>query len=93
MTTLCRSELFWNAPYRFPSTRAVDPLGFDALREAMSNDLVPFLNGAPTHAEHYVTNSDAFAVRREDQRGAVWNGEGSRESWKGLRGRNDAGDT
>jgi hypothetical protein len=54
MTTLSRSELFWNAPYRFSSTRAVDPLGFDALREAMSNVLVPFLTGATTHAEHYV---------------------------------------
>jgi hypothetical protein len=54
MATPSRSELFWNAPYRFSSTRAVDPLGFDAFREAMSNVLVPFLTGATTHAEHYV---------------------------------------
>jgi hypothetical protein len=47
-------ELFWNKPYRLESTRAVDPLGFDALREAMSNVLVPFLTGATRHAEHYV---------------------------------------
>lgn len=49
-----RSELFWNEPYRFESTRAVDPLGFDALREAMADVLVPFLTGGTRHAEHYV---------------------------------------
>jgi hypothetical protein len=54
MPILSRSELFWNAPHRFSSTRAVDPLGFDALREAMSNVLVPFLTGSTTHAEHYI---------------------------------------
>lgn len=54
MATFSRSRLFWNSPYQFSSTRAVDPLGFDALREAMSNVLVPFLTGATTHAEHYV---------------------------------------
>ena len=48
------SELFWNAPHQLASTRAVDPLGFDALREAMSNVLAPFLTGATRHAEHYV---------------------------------------
>ena len=30
------------------------PSGFDALREAMSNVLAPFLTGATRHAEHYV---------------------------------------
>ncbi|BAU49569.1 hypothetical protein SVA_3021 [Sulfurifustis variabilis] len=49
-----RSELFWNEPYRFVSTRPIDPLGFDALREAMANVLAPFLTGATRHAEHYV---------------------------------------
>lgn len=48
------SEFFWNAPHAFETSRAVDPLGFDALREAMSNVLVPFLTGATRHAEHYV---------------------------------------
>jgi len=48
------SELFWNAPHVFEGVRAVDPLGFDALREAMSNVLVPYLTGATRHAEHYV---------------------------------------
>lgn len=49
-----RSECFWNKPYRFESTRAVDPLGFDALREVMANVLAPLLSGATRHAEHYV---------------------------------------
>ena len=48
------SELFWNAPHVFEGVRAIDPLGFDALREAMSNVLVPYLTGATRHAEHYV---------------------------------------
>ena len=48
------SEVFWNAPHQLEFTRAVDPLGFDALREAMSNVLAPFLTGATRHAEHYV---------------------------------------
>ncbi len=48
------SQIFWNARHELASTRAVDPLGFDALREAMSNVLAPFLTGATRHAEHYV---------------------------------------
>ena len=40
------SDLFWNAPSRVSSERANDPLGFDALREAMADVLVPFLTGA-----------------------------------------------
>ena len=48
------SLLFWNRPYVFSPERAIDPLGFDALREAMSNVLVPYLTGATTHAEHYI---------------------------------------
>src|SRR6266404_6821168 len=54
MKSAARSELFWNAPHKFESTRAVDPLGFDALREAMSNVLAPCLTGATRHAEHYI---------------------------------------
>lgn len=54
MSLVSRSELFWNAPHKFELVRAVDPLGFDALREAMSNVLAPFLTGATRHAEHYV---------------------------------------
>ena len=54
MKTASRSELFWNAPYSLESGRAVDPLGFDALRESMSNVLAPFLTGSTQHAEHYV---------------------------------------
>src|SRR5689334_19146518 len=49
-----RSELFWNAAFPLESTRAVDPLGFDALREAMANLLAPFLTAGTRHAEHYV---------------------------------------
>jgi hypothetical protein len=48
------SLLFWNSPPAFSLEGAIDPLGFDALREAMSNFLVPYLTGATSHAEHYI---------------------------------------
>ncbi len=35
-------------------TRAVDPLGFDALREAMADELVPLLTGATRDADEYL---------------------------------------
>jgi len=54
MKSAVHSELFWNEPYKLELTRAVDPLGFDALREAMSNILAPFLTAGTRHAEHYV---------------------------------------
>ena len=54
MKSVERGELFWNKPHHFESTRAVGPLGFDALREAMANILAPFLTGATRHAGHYV---------------------------------------
>jgi hypothetical protein len=36
------------------STRSVDPLGFDALREAMADKLVPLLTGATRDADEYL---------------------------------------
>ena len=48
------SEIFWNTAHVFDETRALDPLGLDALRAAMSNALVPYLTGTTRHAEHYV---------------------------------------
>jgi hypothetical protein len=47
------SELFWNSPTRVALERANDPLGFDALREAMADVLVPFLTGATRNVRHF----------------------------------------
>jgi len=47
------SELFWNSPTRVVLERANDPLGFDALREAMADVLVPFLTGATRNVRHF----------------------------------------
>ena len=46
--------LFWNAPPKRDDTRAVDPLGFDALREVMADGLAPLLTGATRHADEYL---------------------------------------
>lgn len=53
MTTL-PSILFWNYPPARDPTRSVDPLGFDALREAMADKLVPLLTGATRDADEYL---------------------------------------
>src|SRR5690349_18769754 len=46
--------IVWNIADQHLKERAVDPLGFDALREAMSDVLVPFLTGATRRAEDYL---------------------------------------
>jgi len=48
------SVLFWNQPPMRDQTRSVDPLGFVALREAMSDKLVPLLTGATQDADEYL---------------------------------------
>jgi len=48
------SSLFWNQPPTRDPTRSVDPLGFDALREAMADKLVPLLTGATRDADEYL---------------------------------------
>jgi hypothetical protein len=48
------SSLFWNQPPDRDPTRSVDPLGFDALREAMADKLVPLLTGATRDADEYL---------------------------------------
>jgi len=48
------STLFWNHPPKINPTRSVDPLGFDALREAMADTLVPLLTGATRDADEYI---------------------------------------
>ena len=48
------SILFWNQPPTREPTRSVDPLGFDALREAMADKLVPLLTGATRDADEYL---------------------------------------
>ena len=46
--------LFWNKPSPRDDMRAVDPLGFDALREVMADGLVPLLTGATRRADEYL---------------------------------------
>ena len=48
------STLFWNKPPARDATRSVDPLGLDALREAMADRLVPLLTGATRNADEYL---------------------------------------
>jgi len=48
------SILFWNRPSDRELPRSVDPLGFDALREAMADKLVPLLTGATRNADEYL---------------------------------------
>lgn len=48
------SQLFWNRPPSRDPQRTVDPLGFDALREAMADKLVPLLTGATRDADEYL---------------------------------------
>jgi hypothetical protein len=48
------SILFWNQAPPRNATRSVDPLGFDALREAMADNLVPLLTGATRDADEYL---------------------------------------
>jgi len=48
------SILFWNTPPERESIRFTDPLGFDALREAMADSLVPLLTGATRDADEYL---------------------------------------
>lgn len=48
------SSLFWNQPPTRNPTRSVDPLGFDALREAMADKLVPLLTGATSEVDEYL---------------------------------------
>ena len=48
------TSVFWNAPHKQLYERTGDPLGLDALREAMSDCLVPHITGATRHADDYV---------------------------------------
>ena len=48
------SSLFWNRAEKHTGDRAADPLGLDALREAMSNTLVPLLTGGTRRAYEFV---------------------------------------
>jgi len=47
------SNLFWNHPPERDRTRSRDPLGLEALREAMADTLVPLLTGATRDADEY----------------------------------------
>jgi hypothetical protein len=48
------TSAFWNASHTRQTERPGDPLGFDALREMMSDCLVPNLTGGTRHAEDYL---------------------------------------
>lgn len=48
------TSVFWNVPHKRLYERTGDPLGFDALREAMSDCLVPHITGATRHADDYI---------------------------------------
>jgi hypothetical protein len=48
------TSLFWNTSHKRQFERNGDPLGLDALREAMSDSLVPHLTGATIHADDYL---------------------------------------
>ena len=51
---MIQSGVFWNKPAKRDAVRAADPLGFDALREAMADTLVPLLTGATVDADEYL---------------------------------------
>jgi hypothetical protein len=46
--------LFWNRPLPKSGGRLVDPLGFDALREAMADVLLPWLTGGTRDSDEYL---------------------------------------
>jgi len=48
------TSVFWNTSHKRLAERTGDPLGFDALREAMADCLVPHLTGATNHADDYL---------------------------------------
>lgn len=48
------SIAFWNRPSTREINRSADPLGFDALREAMADGLVPLLTGGTRDADEYL---------------------------------------
>jgi len=48
------TTVFWNVSHKRQRDRAADPLGLDALREAMADCLVPHLTGGTRHAVDYL---------------------------------------
>lgn len=48
------TSVFWNTSHKSLYKRTGDPLGLHALREAMSDCLVPHLTGATRHADDYL---------------------------------------
>ncbi len=48
------TAVFWNISHKRQRDRAADPLGLDALREAMADCLVPHLTGGTRHADDYL---------------------------------------
>lgn len=48
------SIVFWNEPANRDVARSADPLGLDALREAMADELVPLLTGGTRNADEYL---------------------------------------
>src|ERR1700682_6220167 len=48
------TSVFWNVPHKRLYERSGDPLGLDALREAMSDCLVPHITGATRHTDDFI---------------------------------------
>lgn len=49
-----RTSIFWTKPYKLHTERNADPLGIDALREAMSDVLAPCLTKGTHSADEYL---------------------------------------
>lgn len=47
-------ELFWNIAAKRKQNKTLDPLGLDALREAMADELAPYLTGGTRSANDYL---------------------------------------
>ena len=65
------STLFWNKPPERDAPRSVDPLGFDALREAMADTLVPLLTDATQDADEYLWTLVGLRWARESTGSSV----------------------
>jgi hypothetical protein len=65
------STLFWNRPPKKNTIRPADPLGFDALREAMADALVPLLTGATRDADEYIWTVVGLRWARKETKSSI----------------------
>lgn len=76
---------FWNVTHRRERERNADPLGFDALREAMADVLAPCLTGGTSHADDFLWVLVGLRWARDAQ-GAVVDVDVSQQFFKFERG-------